>query len=292
MWMCGGRRRRGRRGRNKVGPEPRGEAAPTPGGTEAGVVGGGYVQVNTKTVLIDDGFLAMSKSSLQALRGILASHTSALEASHAELNEASRERDAAEQSRREAASAASTISDEIDAACRRIRALDANIKGVHGELRTEQERHRELEAEWARLEVKRGEVERLEQRNCDFDREILRAQTLLKQERDTRVRLQARLHAETLEATLGERQRREALAEALELSTRQIAEERGTVRHLQDRCHHLAGVLARAEAEVTALREGREAKHKAMEERMKSIGDSPLKAEYRRAHLRLQVGWI
>ena len=272
--------------RREKGSKHEGEAS---GFHSAVTTGQKYVEVRAKrSVLIDKTSLEMGQEALKAMKSILLKESQ-------ELSSARQSRSDALEEREKAQDLAKQKSLEKDDVMKEVLELNSEIQGVkerldalHAKLEQERCRQAQLEGESKQIENQKLELEATESRNADLEQEILRAQSVLRTERNTRIRLQAKLKAAIQQSTSHLHQQKEKLHDELCDLDNCIRSEKEEQSELKKKLKHFHQTLEKADADVSETLRSRRAKMETLHDRLMKSDDSPLKAEFRRASQRLQ----
>jgi len=289
LGMCGTERRKGKEGAEK---KPSSSAKKDEGKGASAISalhGGRYVEVNAKkSVLIDTKSLEMSQEALRSLQKILQRERQGL--SHAKefrlhaIEDRAKAQDLLDAKlveKEDVLQEVLQLREEIEGVKQRLD--DLNLK-----VDEERDRQAQLETQSRHLEQQKVDLEAAESRKAELDQEVLRAQAVLRTERNARIKLQAQLQAAIQQSTAHLNQEKDTLHAELSDLDGSLRREREKQSQLKRKLQHFHAVLEKADSDVSAtLRSRREKMEKLHDQLMKST-DSPLKAEYRRASQRLQ----
>ena len=282
-WGCGLERR-------KAKEKPSSSASKGEGKEKrSSLHGGRYVQVNAKkSALIDEASLQMSQEALWSLQKILQRERSELEKAkefhlHA-IEDRTKAQDLVQQKLQEKEEVLKEVlhlSEEIEGVKQRLEDLNSKVS-------VERDKQAQLETQSNHLEQQKVDLDAAERRKGELDQELLRAQAVLRTERNTRIKLQAQLQAAIQQSTAPLNQEKDRLHADLSDLDDCLRREREKQNQLRHKLQQFHSVLKKADSDVSAtLRKRREKMEKLHDQLMKST-DSPLKAEYRRASQRLQ----
>jgi chromosome segregation ATPase len=291
LGVCGTERRKGKEGaEKKASSSAKKDKDEGKGASSISALHGGrYVEVNAKkSVLIDTKSLEMSQEALRSLQKILQRERQGL--SHAKEF-----RLHAIEDRAKAQDLLNAKLVEKEDVLKEVLQLREEIEGVKQRLDNlnlkvdeERDRQAQLETQSKHLEQQKVDLEAAESRKAELDQEVLRAQAVLRTERNTRIKLQAQLQASTQQSTAHLNQEKDTLHAELSDLDGSLRREREKQSQLKRKLQHFHAVLEKADSDVSATLQSRREKMERLHDQLMKSPDSPLKAEYRRASQRLQ----